>query len=323
MTDGARQTAHPTPWRHGQGRLGWRCLLLIRTGIISGMWGCASQGTLSTLSFFEVRPAPDTARLVRNAPYLKQSGRTELAVKELEETYQKEPGNQEILGALIQCYETLGRFERAQELYGEALARGGSHPGLENNRGYSWFLAGRLDKAETCFRELLARQPDNQTDRNNLGLVLCRTGREAEALALWREALDEAAAHQRLEQALAALGRGVPPGQPTCATHYLTWHGGQEKGKRSRYPTASHARFRRIPHILKSATGGLDRSHDRLRKPIPAGSPPAGQKGAGIRTLPQEPGAGNRATQADAGKRGDVGFTDHITCGHSLLVAGG
>ena len=158
----------------------------------------------------QIRPHTSTDRLVKNADYLKKSGRVELAVKELEEAHLQDPGDLTIVDVLIRCYEDLGHFDRAQELYEEALSRVGRHPALENNRCYSFYLQGRLSQAEACFRKVLARHPDHQTARNNLGLVLCGQGREAEALALWREAGSEAEARERLRQALSALGREAP-----------------------------------------------------------------------------------------------------------------
>ena len=174
--------------------------------------GCNSQGNAARQSYHQVRPISNTARLLQNASYYRQVGRLELAVDELELARLKEPNNLEILDALIRGYEDLGDFDRAQELYEEALAkRGGHHPALENNRCYSLYLQGRLDQAEICFRKALANQPDNQKIRNNLGLVLCRQGREAEALAMWREALSDTEARQRMGQAMTALGKEVPP----------------------------------------------------------------------------------------------------------------
>jgi Tfp pilus assembly protein PilF len=173
--------------------------------------GCNSQGSASRRALTQIRPANNTAMLVRNAALLKKTGRLELAIEDLEEAHLQDPGNMEILDALTQAYEELGDFDRAQELYEETLARGGRHPAIENNRCYSLYLQGRLDQAEVCFRKVLARQPDNKTARNNLGLVLCRQGKEAEALAMWREAFSDAAARQQLGQALAALGKEVPP----------------------------------------------------------------------------------------------------------------
>ena len=173
--------------------------------------GCNSQGA-SRPSCQPFRPIGNTARLMQNACYYRKVGRVELAVDELEQARMKEPGNLELLDILIQCYEDLGDFDRAQELYEQALAKqGGDQPAWENNRCYSLYLQGRLDQAETCFRKALARQPDNQKARNNLGLVLCRQGREAEALAMWREALSDTSARQRMGEAMAALGKDVPP----------------------------------------------------------------------------------------------------------------
>jgi Tfp pilus assembly protein PilF len=173
--------------------------------------GCTFHGSSERQTLRQIRPVNNTALLVRNAAYLKRTGRVELAVEDLEEAHLQEPENLEILDALTRSYEDLGEFDRAQELYEEALSRGGHHPALENNRCYSLYLQGRLGQAEACFRKVLARQPDNKTARNNLGLVLCRQGREAEALVMWREALSDGEARQHLGQALSALGKEVPP----------------------------------------------------------------------------------------------------------------
>jgi len=190
-------------------------VLTVALGVGLMLWlaflpGCNSQNNASRRALQQVRPANNTALLVQNAAYLKRVGRLELAVEDLEQAHLQEPENLEILDALTQSYEELGDFERAQELYEEALSRG-HHPALENNRAYSLYLQGKLGQAEACFRKILARQPDNKTARNNLGLVLCRQGREAEALVMWREALNDAEARQHLGQALAALGKEVPP----------------------------------------------------------------------------------------------------------------
>jgi Flp pilus assembly protein TadD len=173
--------------------------------------GCTSQGGSWRCANQNIRPAADTSRLVQNAEYLKRTGRLELALEELEEARLREPNNLVLLGLLIQTYEDLGDFDRAEELYQQALSRDQHHPALENNRCFSLYLQDRLEEAEACFRKILSRQPDNHKARNNLGLTLCRQGREAEALATWREALSDAAARGRLGQALAALGKEVPP----------------------------------------------------------------------------------------------------------------
>jgi len=184
--------------------------LLALMVLLAVLLGCQKQMASGRVPQ-EVRPAIQTSRLIQNAEYLRKSGHLELAVEELEKARLQKPDDLEILDSLAQCYEGLGHFERARELYDQALSQTGHHPALENNRCYSLYLQGRLNQAESCFRKVLDREPDNQTARNNLGLVLCRLGREAEALTLWQEASSETEARQLLGQALAALGRETPP----------------------------------------------------------------------------------------------------------------
>ncbi|MGQ9688195.1 MAG: LytR C-terminal domain-containing protein [Desulfobaccales bacterium] len=183
---------------------------MISLVLLGLLGGCTSQVGAPRGFDQQFQSVTDTARLVKNATYLKKSGRLELALVELEEARLRDPKNLELLDLLIQCYEDLGEFDRAEDLYQEALAQG-DNQALENNRCFSIYLQGRLEQAEVCFRKVLSRHPENQTARNNLGLVLARMGREAEALALWRETLNDEEARQRLGQALTALGKEVPP----------------------------------------------------------------------------------------------------------------
>jgi hypothetical protein len=154
-----------------------------------------------------VRPASgETDRLLRNFRFLKQAGRTHLALKEVEQAYRQDPGNMKVIDILAQCYEELGAWDKAEKLYLEALAKDKDNAALANNLCFSYYQAGKLDKAEACFRDLLRRQPENTAVRNNLGLLLAKTGRQDEAYRLWRETEAETVARERLNQALAALG---------------------------------------------------------------------------------------------------------------------
>lgn len=209
---------------HNKRAAGHKHTLILCLALVVGLMAvpiflpaCNSKTKSTRRTLPQIRPANNTALLLRNASYLKKIGRVELAVEDLEDAHAQEPENLEILDALIQCYEELRDFDRAQELYEEALSRSGQHPALENNRCYSLYLQGRLGQAEACFRKVLARQPDNQAARNNLGLVLCQQGRTAEALAMWREALSDGEARQRLGQALASLGKEPPPNPAAAA----------------------------------------------------------------------------------------------------------
>ena len=191
------------------GAIGLVCLavILFLVGCNTAFFGGKSSGQLSDKFWAGVRPpSGETERLLRNFRYLKAAGRTQLALRELEEAHQRDPDNLKIIDILAQCYEELGEWNRAEKLYLEALARDQDNPALANNLCFSYYLAGRFDKAESCFRDLLKRQPQNATVRNNLGLLLAKTGRQEEAYRLWREQESDAVARDRLNQALAALG---------------------------------------------------------------------------------------------------------------------
>jgi len=158
-----------------------------------------------------VRPASgDSARLLRNAHYLKLMGRTEMALKELEAARRQDPHNLRVLDTLAQAYEERGDFIQAQKIYQEALALDGSNQALNNNLCFSYYLTGQWEKAESCFRQALAKNPQNITVRNNLGLLLCRRGRQEEARRLWQEAEGETAAQKKMQQVMVALGLGDP-----------------------------------------------------------------------------------------------------------------
>ncbi len=203
----------------------------------------------------------DTTRLLHNAHYYKLMGRPELALKELEEAYQQDPGNLKVVDALALTYEELGRFDSAQKLYQEALARHSANQALNNNLGFSFFLAGRWDQAEACFRQVLRRQPQNIAARNNLGLLLCRRQRFAEARRLWQEAGGEALAREMMSQALAVLGIKESPAyarepQPALAPQKqalaLTKAGekiGEPAGSTSPAPTAPAPQSSRPPPL--------------------------------------------------------------------------
>jgi len=206
-------------WLSGGGRrlpgLGGRLWVgLLMVGLVSGSGGCG--GRLARYPGFfgsqvALRPASgDTERLLKNAHYLKLTGRLDLALKELEEAYQHHPHNLKVVNALAQGYDEVGDRQRVQQIYEEAVARSGDNPVLSNNLCFSYYRAGNLKKAEACFRQTLARHPHNMGARNNLSLLLCRQGRQDEARRLWQEVEGEAVAATKLKQVLAALGMPGP-----------------------------------------------------------------------------------------------------------------
>ena len=197
----------------------WVILLLVGLLLVCG--GCGGRGARYGPGYgsqVAVRPASgDSERLLKNAHYLKLTGRPDLALKELEEAYQHNPHHLKVVNALAQGYAEVGEVERAQQIYQEALSRIGDNPVLHNNLCFSYYRAGHLKKAEECFRQALARNPHNVAARNNLGMLLCGQGRSEEARRLWQETEGEAVAAAKLTQVLAALGLGAPVGQVAAA----------------------------------------------------------------------------------------------------------
>jgi Tfp pilus assembly protein PilF len=195
-------------------RLGFTWALFLGV-LLVGLAGCnvRQKPAGPPAAFWEnVRPASgETERLQRNARFLKQSGRLHLALKELEEAHRRDPDNLKIVDTLAQCCEELQDWERAEELYLDALARHNGHPALANNLGFSYYQAGNLAKAEACWRQNLKHHPGSAAIRNNLGLVLTRLGRQEEALALWQAAEGDQEARRHLNQALAALAKKPAP----------------------------------------------------------------------------------------------------------------
>jgi Flp pilus assembly protein TadD len=72
---------------------------------------------------------------------------------------------------LAASYDRLGRFDLADEAYGQAVRLGGETTALLNNRGYSYMLRGNLAKARIDFLKAYQREPGNPIIRNNLKLL--------------------------------------------------------------------------------------------------------------------------------------------------------
>lgn len=218
--------------------------------------------------FSKIRPnSGDTSRLMQNALYYRLMARPQLALKELEEAHALDPDNLKIVNTLANCYEELGDFPRAQKLYQEALSRHGDNAALHNNLCFSYYLAGRWEQAEACFKEALARDPGNQAARNNLGLLYCRLGKPQEARRLWQEAEGEAAAEQKVNLVLAALGVSAPAA-------YAQAPGARQPGAPVRPPTEARPA---APGTKAQAPGSPAESPAKPREvaAAPAAAPPS------------------------------------------------
>jgi thioredoxin-like negative regulator of GroEL len=189
-------------------------------GAVVWLSACNSQQGMRRQFGSSVRPVyGDVGRLLKNAHYFQLMGKPELAIHELEEAFHRDPQNLRVLDALAQCYDELGEFKRAQELYRAGLKAEPDNQALTNNLCYSLYLSGKYREAEKCFREVLAQQPNNETVRNNLGLLLTRVGRQEEAMSLWQEKDGAEGAKKKMTQVLAAIRheKSQPQAEPEKA----------------------------------------------------------------------------------------------------------
>ena len=124
------------------------------------------------------------------------------------------------------CYDKLGQYAKAQEMYERILTLDADNLLAKNNLGYSCYLSGDLSGAERIFQEILSKNPEYTVARNNLGLLWCRQGKESQALGLWQKTEGDIQAREKLAQVLACLGKSgnqatgssspknIPPQQP-------------------------------------------------------------------------------------------------------------
>jgi Tfp pilus assembly protein PilF len=147
---------------------------------------------------------------LRSAHYFKIAGRRDLALRELSAAAALEPYNIRLLNALGACYDELGDYTTAQQIFQKSLSLDPDNAAALNNLGYSHYLAGNLEQAETALQASLAKDPNNKRARNNLGMVLCRLGKNDRALSLWQKQDGEAQARDKLAKVMASLGKPLP-----------------------------------------------------------------------------------------------------------------
>ncbi len=186
------------------------CLVLSLILIFLGS-GCQHLATpsLSTQQkFFESLKAanPEEEAALRCAQYHNLVGRADLALQELSQAVAADPHNIRLLNAMGNCYDKLGQYAKAQEIYEKVLAQDADNFPARNNLGYSCYLLGDFSRAEKIFQEILSKNPEYTVARNNLGLVWCRQGKESQALSLWQKTDGEIPAREKLTQVLAYLG---------------------------------------------------------------------------------------------------------------------
>jgi hypothetical protein len=153
--------------------------------------------------------SPEEEPALRCAQYYNLVGRADLALNELNRALDVYPNNVRLLNAVGGCFDRLGNYAQAQQMYARALAQDAGNNLIRNNLGYSCYLNGDLGRAEKIFQEILAQCPDDTQARNNLGLLWCRQGKEKDALNLWQKTDGDLPAREKLHQVLAYLGKPV------------------------------------------------------------------------------------------------------------------
>jgi Flp pilus assembly protein TadD len=98
-------------------------------------------------------------------------GQFGLAQRYFRDAVEKAPEDVSAWIGLAASYDRLGRFDLADQAYGQAVRLGGETPALLNNRGYSYMLRGNLTAARIDFLKAYEREPGNPIIRNNLTLL--------------------------------------------------------------------------------------------------------------------------------------------------------
>ncbi len=153
---------------------------------------------------------------LRCARYHTLVGRVDLALNELNHAIALDPNNVRLRNAMGGCYDRLGNYAKAREIYEMALAQDTGNNLVRNNLGYSRYLSGDLAGAENIFQKILADDPKDTLARNNLGLVWCRQGKEKEALSLWQKSDGDIQAREKLPSGFGLSGETSRPKTDWC-----------------------------------------------------------------------------------------------------------
>lgn len=94
-----------------------------------------------------------------------------LSQRYFRDAVEKAPKDASAWIGLAASYDHLGRFDLADQAYGEAFRLVGETTALLNNRGYSHLLRGDFVAARKDFLKAYAREPHNPIILNNLRLL--------------------------------------------------------------------------------------------------------------------------------------------------------
>ena len=144
------------------------------------------------------------------AGMLAELGRTEEAIRHLEESLRIRPDFAMALSDLGRLHLLNGDMEQAESLFGRAIAAGPELPQAHHNLGTALLGQGKANEAEAHFRRALGEWPDFAEAHYGLGEVLESRSDSAAALEHFRRAVsakpDFPLAHFRLGNVLAGTG---------------------------------------------------------------------------------------------------------------------
>lgn len=136
----------------------------------------------------EIEPALPEAWNERGGIALAQ-GRPDDAIKNFEQALAIKSDLLYVLLNAAQAYAQLGRHERAEQFYLQAVAAHPQSAAAANAYGFFLARAGRYSEAEPWLRKATQLEASLATAWNNLGVLLVRTGREAQAIAVLEEGI--------------------------------------------------------------------------------------------------------------------------------------
>jgi tetratricopeptide (TPR) repeat protein len=132
----------------------------------------------------ELRPDDDACRL-RLVAFLQHANRVKEVLPHLQQLYEKQPNNPDVLLGLARYYRSTDQPGRARELLGRALDIQPDHAQALVEQARVDILEKRLARAEACLRKALAADPSDKAVNYLLYQCLEKAGKTTAARRQW------------------------------------------------------------------------------------------------------------------------------------------
>lgn len=164
-------------------------------GNLKPSWNWNHRGNIPSMNTADLPEAP--AHPVEPDTHLAAArlheslGNFDEAMAQYDQVLQRNPQDVEALNrkAVILC--RFGRFDRAHELFTQALKIDESHAHIWNNRAFNFIMQHRWAEAEADLREALTLCPDFCRAHVNLGMALAQQERYDDALVSFKACLSD------------------------------------------------------------------------------------------------------------------------------------